>query len=72
MIPKPALDLLELHMQQARESEREEFAEKMLYGAECMLGCLLTCSHIDAVEYGNRLVLINLIRAQRRTSACAA
>lgn len=71
MIPKEGNDLIERHMQNAREAENEEFAEKALGQIEAILGYALACSHIDCVEYGNRLVLLKLIRAQRKNRASA-
>lgn len=71
MIPKEGNDLIELHMQNARETEQDEFAEKMLGNVEAILGYALACSHIDCVEYGNRLTLLKLIRAQRKNRAAA-
>lgn len=65
MIPKEGNDLIELHMQNARESDRGDFAELQLQKAESILGYALVCDHIQAVEYGNRITLLNLIRAQR-------
>lgn len=66
MIPKEGNDLIELHMQNAREAESEEFAEKSLDRVEHILGFALACRRLDAVEYGNRLTLLKLIRAQRK------
>lgn len=65
MIPRAGEELLRLHMQQARESERDDFAELQLQKVEAILGYALVCDHIQAVEYGNRITLLKLIRAQR-------
>lgn len=71
MIPKEGNDLIELHMQNARETEQEDFAEKALGNAEAIFGFALACSMIDCVEYGNRMTLTKLIRAQRKNRAAA-
>lgn len=65
MIPAAGHDFIELHLQQARESERDDFAETNLKQVEAILGYALICNHIDSVEYGNRTALLKLIRAQR-------
>lgn len=71
MIPKEGNDLIELHMSQARETELDEFAEKMLGNVEAILGYALACSHISCIEYGNRMSMCKLIRAQRNNRAAA-
>lgn len=71
MIPKEGNDLIELHMQNARETEQEEFAEKMLGNVESILGYALACGHLNCIEYGNRMQLCKLIRAQRSHRATA-
>lgn len=71
MIPKEGNDLIELHMQNARDAESEEFAENSLGHVEAILGYALACSHITCIEYGNRLTLLKLIRAQRKNRAAA-
>lgn len=65
MIPKEGNDLIELHMQNAREAEHDEFAEKALGHVEAILAYALACGHVTCIEYGNRLTLLKLIRAQR-------
>ena len=57
--------LLNLYLDQARTAEREEFAEVLLKQAEAILVYALLCGHIDSVEHGNRIQLLNMIRAQR-------
>ena len=70
-IPKEGNDLIELHMQNARETEQEEFAEKSIGHVEAILAYALACNHITCIEYGNRLTLLKLIRAQRKNRASA-
>lgn len=65
MMPRAGEDLLNLYMQNARETERDDFAELQLQKADAVLAYALACDHIGGVEYGNRLTLLNLIRAQR-------
>jgi len=71
MIPKEGNDLIELYMNQARDAEGEDFAEKMLGNVEAILSYALACSHISCIEYGNRMSLCKLIRAQRSHRAAA-
>lgn len=71
MIPKEGNDLIELHMQNARETELEEFAEKSLGHVEAILAYALACNHITCIECGNRITLLKLIRAQRKNRAAA-
>jgi hypothetical protein len=71
MIPKEGRYLIELYMTQARETELEEFAEKMLGNVEAILGYALACSHISCIEYGKRMSMCKLIRAQRKNCAAA-
>lgn len=71
MIPKEGNDLIELHMQNAREAEQDDFAEKSLGHVEAILAYALACNHVTCIEYGNRLVLLKLIRAQRKNRAQA-
>lgn len=70
-IPPEGLSLIDLHMNQARETELDEFAEKMLGNVEAILGFALACSMVSCVEYGNRMSLVKLIRAQRQNRASA-
>lgn len=72
MIPKAARDLINDHMEQARKTEREEFAERMLLAAEAMLGYALAANHIKPREHANEIVLISLVRAQRKNQQLAA
>lgn len=72
MIPKAARELINDHMDQARKTEREDFAERMLHAAESMLGYALAAGHLQPREHANEIVLISLVRAQRKNRACAA
>lgn len=72
MIPQAARDLINDHLEQARKTEREDFAERMLHAAESMLGFALAANLLKPREHANEIVLISLIRAQRRNRACAA
>lgn len=65
MIPAAGEDLLNLHTTQARKTERDDFAELQLKQAEAILGYALACSHLTPVEYGGRIAMLDLIRAQR-------
>lgn len=65
MIPKEGNDLLELHLDQGRKAESDVLAERMLTGAEAILGYALACNHLTPVEYGGRIASVKLIRAQR-------
>lgn len=71
MIPKEARDLIDLHLEQARKSELNDFAERMLHAAESMLAYALAAGHLKPREHGNEIAMISLIRAQRRNQACA-
>ncbi|BAO20655.1 hypothetical protein [Pseudomonas phage PPpW-3] len=65
MIPTAGNDFMELRLENARRSERGDFAETNLKQVEAILGFAMQCGMIDAVEYGNRITLLKLIRAQR-------
>ena len=65
MIPKEGNDLLELHLDRGRKAECDVLAERMLVGAEAILGYALACNHLSPVEYGGRIASVKLIRAQR-------
>lgn len=65
MIPREGEALLNLHLEQARKTEREDFAELQLQKASAILGYALCCGHLSPVEYGGRNAEIDLIRAQR-------
>ena len=71
MIPKEGQDLIELYLAQARETELEEFATKMLGNVEAIFGYALACSQLTCVEYGKRMNLTKLVRAQRELRASA-
>lgn len=72
MIPKTARVLIDDHLEQARRTDRDDFAERMLHAAESMLGYALAADHLKPREHANEIVLISLIRAQRRNRVCAA
>lgn len=69
MIPQAARDLINLHKEQALKTELEDFAERMLHAAEAMLAYALAAGHLQVREHANEVVLISLIRAQRKNRA---
>lgn len=71
MIPKTARDLINDHLEQARKTERDDFSERMLHAAESMLAFALAADMLKPREHANEIVMVNLIRAQRRNRACS-
>ena len=64
-IPGAGEDLLELYMDQARKTDRDDFADLKLKQAEAILGYALACGHLTPVEYGGRIAMLDLTRAKR-------
>lgn len=71
MIPESGRTLIELHMGIARSTPYDANAEDHLDQAGAMLGYALAVNHLSPVEYSNELVLIELVRAQRKNRAAA-
>lgn len=65
MIPAAGEDLLDLYVNQARKTDRDDFADLKLKQAEAILGYALVCGHLTPVQYGGRITMLDLIRAQR-------
>lgn len=71
MIPKEGRTLIELHMGIARSTPHDGNAEDHLDTVGAMLGYALAVNHLSPAEYSNEIVLIELIRAQRKNRAAA-
>lgn len=71
MIPHEGRTLIELHMGIARSTEHDGNAEEHLNTVCAMLGYALAVNHLSPAEYSNELVLIELIRAQRKNRSAA-
>jgi hypothetical protein len=71
-MPVAGRNIIDLHLNNARTCEGEEFAEKNLVVAGNMLGYAMACGHMTAAEYSNEQVIIKLIREQRRNAALCA
>ena len=72
MIPEGARSLITLHLNNARQTESDSYAEEALATVTGMLGYALAVNHITASEYSNELVMVQLVRAQRKNKANAA
>jgi len=71
MIPEGARSLINLHLNNARLTESDSYAEEALASATAMLGYALAVNHLTPGEYSNELILVQLVRAQRRNAANA-
>lgn len=71
MIPESGRALINLHMKNADQTESDLYAEECLAAASAMLGYACACNHLSPADYSNELVLINLVRAQRKNRAAA-
>lgn len=65
MIPEGARSLINLHLNNARKTESNSYAEEALAAATAMLGYALAVNHLSPGEYSEELVLVQLVRAQR-------
>lgn len=72
MIPKEARDLINLHLEQARKSELDDFAERMLHAVESMFAFALAANMLKPREHANEIIMIDLVRAQRKNRICSA
>lgn len=69
MIPAPGRALIDTHLSIARTTESNSFAELALAAVNAMLDYAVACDHLTPAQYSNEVVMLNLIRAQRRNAA---
>lgn len=72
MIPEGARSLINLHLANARDTASDSYAEEAMATVTGMLGYALAVNHLTAGEYSNELILVQLVRAQRRNAANAS
>jgi len=68
MIPDSGRSMIEIHLNIARTTTLEDFAEDSLKSAEAMFSYACAVGHITPTEYANELVSTSLIRAQRKNA----
>jgi hypothetical protein len=66
MIPASGQSLIDLHLDIAKNTQSDEYAEESLKTAEAMFSYACAANHISPAEYSNQLVMTALIRAQRK------
>lgn len=68
-IPTSGQSMIDLHLNIARTSESDAYAEESLKAAEAMYSYACAVNHISPAQYSTVLVTTNLIRAQRANNA---
>jgi hypothetical protein len=71
MIPASGQSLIDLHLDIAKTTPSDEYAEESLKTAEAMFSYACAVNHMSPTEYSNQLVMTKLIRAQRTNRAAA-
>lgn len=71
MIPESGQSMIDIHLNIARTTPNEDYAEESLKTAEAMLSYACAVNHLSPAEYANRLVSTQLIRAQRKNNDSA-
>lgn len=71
MIPENGRTILNLHLNNARHTDSSEYAEECLVAASAILSYACAVNHLTPVEYSNELVMVQLVRAQRKNRAAA-
>lgn len=66
MIPESGRSMIEIHLNIARNTPLDDFAEDSLKSAEAMFSYACAVGHISPAQYTNELVITALIRAQRQ------
>lgn len=71
-MPVAGRNIIDLHLNNARTTAIDAFAERSLADAAAMQAYAMACGHMTAAEYSNQQVVIKLIREQRRNlTQCA-
>jgi hypothetical protein len=71
MIPENGRTILNLQLKNARDTESDAYAEECLVAASAILGYACAVNHLTPAEYSNELVMVQLVRAQRKNRAAA-
>lgn len=66
MIPESGRSMIEIHLNIARTTTLDDFAEESLETAAAMFSYACAVGHISPGQYTTELVTIDLIRAQRK------
>lgn len=72
MMPTNGRAVLDLHLNNARQTDSDAYADECLTAAAAILGYACAVDHLTPSEYLNELVIVQLIRAQRRNKINAA
>lgn len=71
MIPDNGRTLLDLYLNNARNTDSDSYADECLASAQAVLGYACAVNHLTPAEFSNEIVILQLIRAQRVNRAAA-
>ncbi|MCY1460270.1 hypothetical protein D9M71_778180 [compost metagenome] len=69
MIPESGRSMIEIHLNIARTTTLDDYAEDSLKYAEGMFSYACAVGHLSPAQYHTELVTTQLIRAQRKNSS---
>lgn len=71
MIPESGRSMIEIHLNIARTTPLEDFAEDSLKSAEAMFSFACAVGYLSPAQYTNELLSTALIREQRKNAIYA-